>query len=85
MTLCMAIGGGVIMRGPSLRTWNDLAAGWTSGCPLVVIVGYQMSGIEAGTAAGLGLRILLAARPGERKEERLCIQVAGRLQRGAAG
>jgi len=34
-----------------------------------VIVGDQMSDIEAGTAAGLGLRILLAARPGERKEE----------------
>jgi D-glycero-D-manno-heptose 1,7-bisphosphate phosphatase len=33
-----------------------------------VIVGDQMSDIEAGTAAGLGLRILLAARPGERKE-----------------
>ena len=33
-----------------------------------VIVGDQMSGIEAGRAAGLGLRILLAARPGERKE-----------------
>jgi D-glycero-D-manno-heptose 1,7-bisphosphate phosphatase len=33
-----------------------------------VIVGDQMSEIEAGTAAGLGLRILLAARPGERKE-----------------
>ena len=33
-----------------------------------VIVGDQMSDIEAGTAAGLGLRILIAARPGERKE-----------------
>jgi HAD-hyrolase-like len=33
-----------------------------------VIVGDQMSDIEAGMAAGLGLRILLAARPGERKE-----------------
>jgi D-glycero-D-manno-heptose 1,7-bisphosphate phosphatase len=33
-----------------------------------VIVGDQISDIEAGTAAGLGLRILLAARPGERKE-----------------
>ena len=31
-----------------------------------MIVGYQMSGIEAGTARGLGLWILLAARPGER-------------------
>jgi hypothetical protein len=33
-----------------------------------VIVGDQMSDIEAGTAAGLGLRILLAAPPDERKE-----------------
>ena len=33
-----------------------------------VIVGDQMSDIEAGTAAGLGLRILIPARPGERKE-----------------
>jgi histidinol phosphatase-like enzyme len=33
-----------------------------------VIVGDEMSDIEADTAAGLGLRILIAARPGERKE-----------------
>jgi beta-phosphoglucomutase-like phosphatase (HAD superfamily) len=33
-----------------------------------VIVGDQMSDIEACRAAGLGLGILIVARPGERKE-----------------
>ena len=40
-----------------------------------VIVGDQMSDIEAGTAAGLGLRILLAALPASGRRERPCIEV----------
>ena len=49
-----------------------------------VIVGDQMSDIEAGTAAGLGLRVLIAARPGERKERAPSHEVVADLSEALA-